>query len=78
MSAEKSLGIQVPRVKRGSAPLGNTDPLDRVVVASVPEIQLGQQLGWCIDEVLGPVVRRDLVCFYFWYHVPGISGCKSK
>tara|TARA_R110002020_G_scaffold31576_2_gene98248 strand:+ start:367 stop:945 length:579 start_codon:yes stop_codon:yes gene_type:complete len=45
---------------------------DRIVVASVPEIQLGQQLGWCIDEVLGSVVRCDLVCFGFWYHIPGI------
>ena len=27
-----------------------------------------------IDEVLGPIVRCDLVCFDFWYHVPGISS----
>tara|TARA_R110002073_G_scaffold262005_1_gene424918 strand:+ start:487 stop:804 length:318 start_codon:yes stop_codon:yes gene_type:complete len=57
-----------------AAPFHRSDPRDRIVVASVPEIQLGQQLGWCIDEVLGPVVRRYLVCFDFWYHVPGVSG----
>lgn len=60
--------------ERRTAPLGDSNPRDRIVVASATEIQLGQQLGWRIDEVLGPVVRCDLVCFGFWYHVPGISG----
>jgi hypothetical protein len=55
-----------------AAPFHRSDPRDRIVVASVPEIKLGQQLGWRIDEVLGSVVRCDLVCFDFWYHVPGI------
>ena len=55
-----------------TAPLDDADPLDRIVIAIVPEIQLGQQLGWRIDEVLDPGVRRDLVCFDFWYHVPGV------
>jgi len=53
-------------------------PRDRLPMSSVPEIQLGQQLGWCIDEVLGPVVRCDLVCFYFWYHVPGITARNNR